>query len=130
MKKERIFAIIFGVIGIGVIGLWIMLIGTKQVPEFDYEPIAIVVHIIIETIMALLALLSAVLLWKNRSFRYRVVLVTCGMILYSSINASGYYAELGDVAMLIMFGCIIVFILYVMWYVCSVFPGPQSSKED
>ena len=108
---KRVFAIVYGAIGVGIIGLWIMLLATGQVPELQTEPTAIAFHITIEVAMGLMALLSGLLLWKE-SKKKGIVLFTNGMIAYSVVNSSGYYAESGDYSMIGMFGVLLLFVVY------------------
>jgi len=50
------------VIGIGILGLWLMLYLTRQIPELNTEPVAIAFHITAETTMGILSLLSGIFL--------------------------------------------------------------------
>jgi hypothetical protein len=59
-----IYAII---IGIGILGLWLMLYITKQIPELKTEPVAIAFHITAESLMGILSLLSGIFLLSGLS---------------------------------------------------------------
>ena len=67
------------IIGIGIIGLWIMLLATKQVPETETEPTAIAFHITAEITMGLLSLLSGVLLIINLSWALYIFILAMGL---------------------------------------------------
>jgi len=116
MKKDTIISIIYVVIGIGIIGLWIMLITTNQVPEFETEPTSIVFHITIECIMGIFSILCGLWLFQKRKHFKELILFTNGLLGYSVVNSSGYYVELGEYAMIIMFTFILLFTLYSCWY--------------
>jgi hypothetical protein len=99
-----IYAII---IGIGIIGLWIMLLLTKQVPEIETEPTAIAFHITAETIMGLLSVLSGILLLVNLSWATYSFILAMGLVIYAVINSAGYYGEKKEWVFVVMFGIIL-----------------------
>lgn len=119
MRKDVLISIIYTIIGIGIIGLWIMLLGTNQVPELETEPIAIVFHIVIECIMGILSILSSIWLFRRRKYYKQLILFTNGLLAYSVVNSSGYYGDRGEVGMIVMFGFILGFILYSSWYITT-----------
>lgn len=119
MRKDALISIIYIIIGIGIIGLWIMLLGTSQVPELETEPIAIVFHIVIECIMGVLSILSGIWLFRQRTYYKQLILFTNGLLVYSVVNSSGYYGDQGEVGMIIMFGLILGFVLYSSFYMIT-----------
>lgn len=98
----------FTIIGIGIIGLWIMLLATNQVPELETEPAAIAFHITVELLMAVVSIGAGILTLKEHKRSVEAILFASGMIVYSVINSSGYYAESGDVAMIVLFSLLLV----------------------
>ncbi len=117
MKNDKMISIIYIVIGIGIILLWSMLIGTSQVPEFETEPVAIVFHIVIESTMGIFAILSGIWVLKKYKYSQHLVLFTNGMLMYSVVNSSGYYGDLKQYGMIAMFAFILGFIIYSSWYI-------------
>ncbi len=99
-----IYAII---IGIGIIGLWIMLLVTKQVPEIKTEPTAIAFHITAETTMGLLSLLSGILLLVNLPWAIYTFILAMGLVIYAVINSAGYYGQKQEWSFVVMFGIIL-----------------------
>ena len=81
------------VIGIGIIGLWLMLYLTKQIPELNSEPIAIVFHMTAETTMGILSLLSGIFLLIGLSWAPYFFVLSMGLVLYAVINSAGYYGQ-------------------------------------
>ncbi|MEJ2252274.1 MAG: hypothetical protein P8Y70_19270 [Candidatus Lokiarchaeota archaeon] len=100
-----IYAII---IGIGIIGLWIMLLLTKQVPELKTEPTAIKFHITAEIIMGILSLLSGIFLLTNLSWAPFLFILAMGLVIYAVINSAGYYGQKKQWAFVLMFGIILI----------------------
>ncbi|MFX0043436.1 MAG: hypothetical protein ACFE8L_11030 [Candidatus Hodarchaeota archaeon] len=96
------------VIGIGIIGLWTMLLLTKQVPELETEPIAIKFHITAEFIMGILSLISGTFLLIDLSWAPYFFILAMGSVIYAVINAAGYYGQRKQWVFAIMFGIILI----------------------
>lgn len=95
------------VVGLGIIGLWIMLLFTKQVPELKTEPVAIIFHITAEFIMGILSLVSGIFLLIDLSWGLYIFFLAMGAVIYAVINAAGYYGQRKKWEFVIMF-CIIL----------------------
>ena len=98
-----IFALI---VGVGILGLWLMLILTKQVPEMKTEPIAIAFHIVVENVMGMLSVLSGIVLLLDLVWAPYLFILSMGLVIYAVINSSGYYAQRDQWAFVGMFGVI------------------------
>ena len=96
------------IIGIGIIGLWTMLILTKQVPERKTEPIAIGFHIVVENIMGILALVSGIILLLDLAFGSLLFILSSGLVIYAVINSAGYYGQRNQWPFVGMFGAILI----------------------
>ena len=109
---NMVFSVISGVyaivIGLGIIGLWIMLLLTKQVPELETEPVAIAFHITAEIIMGILSLLSGIFLLIDLSWAPYFFILAMGLVIYAVINAVGYYGQRKQWVFVIMFGIILI----------------------
>ncbi|MFX0177164.1 MAG: hypothetical protein ACFE85_13170 [Candidatus Hodarchaeota archaeon] len=95
-------------IGIGIIGLWIMLLRTKKVPELNTEPVAIKFHITAEMIMGILALMSGIFLLIGLSWASYFFILAMGLVIYAVINSAGYYGQRKQWSFVIMFGIILI----------------------
>ena len=78
------------IIGVGIIGLWLMLIFTRQIPEIKTEPIAIGFHIVVESIMGILSVLSGIILLLDLTWGALLFILASGLVIYAVINSSGY----------------------------------------
>jgi len=96
------------VIGIGILGLWTMLLLTKQVPELNTEPVAIAFHITAEIIMGVLSLVSGIFLLIGLSWAPYFFVLAMGLVIYAVINSAGYYGQRKQWAFVIMFGIILI----------------------
>ena len=96
------------IIGIGIIGLWTMLLLTKQVPELKTEPVAIKFHITAEMLMGILSLLSGIFLLIGLSWASYFFILAMGLVIYAVINSAGYYGQRKQWSFVIMFGIILI----------------------
>ncbi|MFO7796212.1 MAG: hypothetical protein ACQERB_05525 [Promethearchaeati archaeon] len=99
-----IYAII---IGIGIIGLWAMLLLTNQVPELKTQSIEIRFHITAEMSMGILSLLSGILLLIRLSWASTFFILAMGLVIYAVINSAGYYGQKKQWVFVLMFGIIL-----------------------
>ncbi|MBY8979999.1 MAG: hypothetical protein KGD72_06395 [Candidatus Lokiarchaeota archaeon] len=95
-------------IGIGILGLWLLLYLTKQIPELNSEPVAIGFHITAETTMGVLALLSGIFLLIGLSWAPYFFVLSMGLVIYAVINSAGYYGQRKQWTFVIMFGIILI----------------------
>ncbi len=109
---RKLFGVVYIIIGAGIIGLWMMLLGTDQVPELETAKAEIIMHIIIEITMGLMALLTSFLMLKKSKLFKEVCLLTNGLLIYSVVNSSGYYMRSGDDVFVLMFAMILIFCIY------------------
>lgn len=109
---RKITAYFYIIVGIGIICLWLMLGFTNQIPEFETEPISIIFHIFIEVSMAIMCIVTGILLIKNHSLGRNFLFISSGMLIYSVINSSGYYGDLGQYLMIVFFGIILIITLF------------------
>lgn len=104
-SSAAVFAIL---VGLGMIGLWVVLLATGQVPELASEPARISLHLAAEFCTAIVLLVSGYLLLVRYPKADRVFLVGLGMLLYTVIQSSGYYIQLGQPEFVGMFAVLAV----------------------
>lgn len=96
-------------IGVGtlIVLQWIFFIKTGSVPEFHTTPWTIGFHIAAELSLALALLVSGIATLQSRSWGKPVLLMALGMLIYSEINSPGYFAQLGQWGVVIMFAILL-----------------------
>lgn len=104
--KSKIVAYYSIFIGISVIAMWTMILLTENPPEGKTE---LTFHLFSEFLMALLCSVSGILLLMNRPKGRMLNILGLGMVIYSVINAAGYYGERNDIPKMILF--VVLFIL-------------------
>ena len=105
MHFVGIFAI---VLGVGMIGQWVVSFIFKQIPELETEPIRIWFHIAAEMITAVMLIIAGVGQLFQSDWSRDLFLVAAGMLFYTAIVSPGYFAQRGQWAWLGMFSTIIV----------------------
>ncbi|MFW9827720.1 MAG: hypothetical protein ACFFEY_09015 [Candidatus Thorarchaeota archaeon] len=95
------------VIGLGIIGLWLIMYLTNQIPELKTEPVAIKFHITAEMIMGILSLLSGIFLLVGLFWAPYFFILAMGLVIYAVINSAGYYGQKKQWLFVIMFGVIL-----------------------
>ncbi len=109
--KNKWLGMIYIILGVGIIGLWIMLIMTDQVTELDTNPAEITIHMIVESLMGVFSITTGILLIKRVWVSDYALLFTNGVLAYSVINSSGYYVDLRNYTMVVFFGIILIFVI-------------------
>ncbi|MBA7544109.1 hypothetical protein ES705_36456 [subsurface metagenome] len=105
MKFPAVFAL---VVGIGMIGQWIMSFAQKQIPELKSEPIRIWFHIAGELITAVCLIISGIGLLNGIPWSHTLFLISSGMLMYTAIVSPGYFAQKGQWIWVVIFGFLIL----------------------
>ena len=104
MKFPAWYGIIVGTL---ILLQWILFIATGSVPEFQTTPWAIGFHMAAELLLALALLTGGIATLKSARWGEKILLVALGMAIYSEINSPGYFAQLGQWAMVGMFALLL-----------------------
>ena len=96
-------------IGVGTLIMlqWIFFIGTGSVPEFQTTPWAIGFHMTAELLLALGLLIRGIATLRLDPWGEKALLIALGMAIYSEINSPGYFAQLGQWALVAMFAVLL-----------------------
>ncbi len=121
---KKIIAIYSFILGIAVIVMWINILLTQDLPEGMLE---LGFHLYAEFAMAIICLVSAVMLWRNKRFAVETNMGGLGMAVYSVVNAAGYYAQRGGNQIMILF--IIIFVLTVLAICGHYFSKPARDNS-
>jgi len=130
MKLRKTAAIYAIVVGLAMIAIWMILLAPGQDPELQSqlqtEPTAIGLHLASEFLTATLLLIGGFGLISNRSWAIKVYLLSMGFLMYSVVNASGFYGQWGDMAFISMFA--VIFILAFVFTVSSFRREDQEAR--
>jgi hypothetical protein len=105
MKFSAWYGIIVGFV---MIAQWIFFLATDSVPELQTEPWRISLHLAAEFITALMLIVSSIATLKSVVWGRKVLLAGLGMVIYSEIVSPGYFAQLGQWALVGMFAVLLL----------------------
>ena len=94
-------------VGLLIILQWVFFIATDSVPEFQTTPWTIGFHMMAELLLALALLMSGITTLRVKPWGEKALLVALGMAIYSEINSPGYFAQLGQWALVVMFALLL-----------------------
>lgn len=114
MRLGKLAAIYSIIIGIAMLGMWMMFVATDQVPELKTAFYEIGLHIIGEVITALALIIGGYALFTNKKWGLQAYMLSMGMLLYTLIVSPGYYAQRDNIVMVGMF---VVFFLIAIIFV-------------
>ena len=105
MNFPALYAIVVGLL---ILGQWAFFLITRQVPELKTERVRVLFHIADEFLTAALLIASGVGLLAQQSWAVAIYPVAMGMLLYTIIVSSGYFAQKHVWPMVIMFAVLLV----------------------
>ncbi len=94
-------------VGSLIILQWVFFLATGSVPQLQTAPWEIGFHISAELLLALTLLIGGIATLKSIRWGERILFVALGMAIYSEINSPGYFAQLGQWALVEMFAVLI-----------------------
>ena len=91
------------IVGLLIVLQWIFFLSTGAVPELQTTPRAIAFHIAAEMILALTLIVGGAATLRSKQWGKNILLLALGMAIYSEINSPGYFAQIGQWALVGMF---------------------------
>ena len=102
------------VVGFLMLVQWIFFIASGSVPELQTELWRIALHLAAELTTALMLIVSGIATLKFAAWGKSALLVGLGMVIYSEIVSPGYFAQLGQWALVAMFAVLLLGATYSM----------------
>jgi hypothetical protein len=112
-------------IGVFMVAQWSLSLAAGGVPELQTEPYRIYFHLAAEFSTALALFAGGLALLKHWRWGLSIYLVAAGMLLYSVIVSPGYFAQLGQWAMVGMFA---VLLALTMWTISEVARAQSAER--
>ena len=113
MLKRNLIIFYSLLMGLGMLGIWVMLLLTGQVPELASEPYRILLHIAAEMLSGMLLLAGGFALWAKKAWAVSLHRFSLGLLLYAAVQAPGYYAQLGQWGPVYMFAVLVLITIWV-----------------
>jgi hypothetical protein len=104
MKFSAWYGILVGCL---MITQWAFTILAGGVPEFQTAPWEIALHLVAELTTAAMLILGGIATLKSVTWGKQVLFVGLGMVIYSEIVSPGYFAQLGQWPLVIMFAILL-----------------------
>ena len=103
MKLRKTIAIYSVIVGIAMLGIWIVQLLTGQAPELQTAPIEIALAIIADWLTAIMLLVSGFGLLSGRNWAYKLYLFALGMLVYSLLISTVYFGQLENTIFVVLF---------------------------
>jgi hypothetical protein len=104
MKFSAWYGILVGLL---MIVQWTFTILAGGVPEFQTVPWEIALHLAAEMTTALMLIVGGITTLKSVHWGKQVLFVGLGMVIYSEIVSPGYFAQLGQWALVALFAILL-----------------------
>ncbi len=98
----------FLVIGLLILVQWVFFMVAGAVPEIQTAPIQLAFHLAAEFATAISLMISGIALLRNRPWGSAFGLFASGMLAYTVIASPGYFAQLGQWPLVVMFALLLV----------------------
>ncbi len=119
MKLRKTIAVYSIIVGIAMLGIWVLQLLTGQATELETEPIRITLAIAADWLTAIMLLVSGAGLLRQKYWAIKLSLFSLGMLVYSVVVSAGYFGQLGNLAFIALFA--ILFIMNAIFIVSNVF---------
>ena len=95
-------------VGMLMIAQWAFSIISDGVPEFQTAPWEIAFHLAAELSTALVLIIGGIAALKSVAWSRQFLLLGLGMVIYSEIVSPGYFAQLDQWALVVMFALLLL----------------------
>jgi glucan phosphoethanolaminetransferase (alkaline phosphatase superfamily) len=113
MKIQKLTGLYSVILGFSIVVLWIMILNGNSITEGKTE---MSFHLFSEFLMAALCILSGFKILMKHRGAIPVNLVAHSMVIYSLLNAAGYYGERGETPAMAFFLTILLISSAIIFY--------------
>jgi hypothetical protein len=130
MNPIRTTAAAFAIfVGIAIVGLWAVFLLTDQIPEWNSSPIETSLHLAAEFVTAIFLVASGAGLLLRQAWARDLYLFAMGLLMYSVIQAAGYYAQRGQMMYILMFALFaLLAMMFTVLLIFETIPIPTVSR--
>ena len=112
------------VIGLGMVGIWILHFLNGEVPELQTEPVRLAMHLLAEVATGSMLLVSGCFILLKGKKKSLLFNLSFGALLYSLIASPGYFAQMGK------WGVTCMFLLLLITTVALLIVQDKRDKTD
>ncbi len=104
------------IVGVGILGFWLIAVASRRVPEIGQGDRAIWFHMTAEVVIGLVLVAGGVALLAvgSEPWARTLAAAAAGGMAYSTINSPGYYAREGTWGVVVAFGVLTVLAIVVI----------------
>ena len=95
-------------VGLLMIAQWTFSILAGGVPEFENAPWKIAFHLAAEFSTAILLIVGGIATLRSIAWSKPILILSLGMVIYSEIVSPGYFAQLNQWALVVMFAALLL----------------------
>ncbi|MFW9901630.1 MAG: hypothetical protein ACFFDY_10100 [Candidatus Thorarchaeota archaeon] len=110
---ELIASVYTILIGITMLGMWLLLLFKREIPELKTKPTQIFFHLAAEFLTAVVLIIGGIGFIMSQPWGLAIFFIAIGMAIYSTINAAGFYGQLKDWPMFIILMVFSIFSLLI-----------------
>jgi len=110
-KTAGIFSI---VVGVSMLGMWLMFYFTGSIPELATEPARITLHLAAELATAIALIVGGWGLLKYKAWGKQLYLLSTGALIYTMIQSPGYFLQTGETGFVVMFAVLLMLTLVIL----------------
>jgi hypothetical protein len=116
MNRARPLAIYALIIGIIMLFLWSFFLISGLIPESNSRPTEITLHLVVEYCTAIMLIISGIRVLFTKGQGEGMLLLSIGMLFYTLLNSSGYYAEKASSVFIALFVLMLVVAIYLTYF--------------
>ena len=113
MAVKKIAACYSIIVGVLMISMWSFFLFAGMVPEFQETPYSISMHLLGEGSTAALLIIGGIGLFKKTKWALKIHLISVGMLIYTLIVSPGYYLDLGQIYIPLLFAILLIFTIVI-----------------
>ncbi len=115
-KKMKFTAWYLILVGVLMLAQWGFFLAVGAVPESKTEPVALAFHLVAEFATAVGLCVSGIFLLRRKPRAKNLALFAAGMLAYTTIVSPGYFAQLKQWPLVIMFAILLSLDLAAAWF--------------
>ena len=101
MRFAGIYAVTVGIL---IFVQWLFFLFTAHLPELDTAPFEIMFHLAAEFMTSMIIIAGGISVLRRKPWAARLYYLASGMLIYAVVNSAGYFVQLGQWPLVVMFG--------------------------
>ena len=126
---KRLIASFYAIlVGVSMMGVWVLSYYSRNIPELATKPFEIYFHLAAELITALLLIIAGISLSKRKKWGSQLFLLSMGMLLYTLIQGPGYFLQRHELIFVVIFAILFVVTTYFIIFSLKEFAAKEQKS--